>query len=39
MQTSLREELPSNRRSSFPWFFTGLVLYAGLLALVTGLAE
>ena len=34
-----KEELPSDRRSSFPWFLTGLVLYAGLLAAVTALAE
>ncbi len=35
----LKEEIPSNRRSSFPWFLTGLVLYAGLLAVVTALSE
>lgn len=34
-----KEELPSNRRSSFSWFLIGLILYAGLLALVTALAE
>lgn len=34
-----KEEIPSNRRSSFPWFLTGLVLYAGLLAVVTALSE
>ena len=34
-----KEELPSDRRSSFPWFLTGLVLYAGLLGAVTALAE
>lgn len=30
-----KEEVPSGSRSSFGWFPTGLVLYAGLLALVT----
>ena len=30
-----KEELPSDRRSSFGWFLTGLVLYAGLLVLTT----
>jgi hypothetical protein len=34
-----KEELPSDRRSSFGWFLTGLVLYAALLSLVTALAE
>lgn len=34
-----KEEIPSNRRSSFPWFLTGLVLYAGLLALVTAVGD
>ena len=34
-----KEELPSDRESSFGWFTAGLVLYASLLALVTGLAE
>lgn len=34
-----KEEIPSNRSSSFGWFLTGLTLYAGLLALVTALAE
>ncbi len=34
-----KEEIPSNRSSSFGWFLTGLSLYAGLLALVTALAE
>lgn len=34
-----KEEIPSNRRSSFAWFLTGLTLYAGLLTLVTALAE
>jgi MFS family permease len=30
-----KEELPATRRSSYRWFLTGLVLYAGLLAVVT----
>ena len=34
-----KEEVPSNRRSSFWWFLTGLVFYAVLLALVTAAAE
>ena len=34
-----KEEIPSGRRSSFPWFLAGLVLYAGLLAAVTALSE
>jgi MFS family permease len=34
-----KEEIPSNRSSSFGWFLTGLTVYAGLLALVTALAE
>jgi hypothetical protein len=34
-----KEELPSDRRSSFGWFLTGLVLYAALLAGVTALGE
>jgi hypothetical protein len=34
-----KEEIPSNRESSLPWFLVGLGLYAGLLALVTALAE
>jgi hypothetical protein len=34
-----KEEVPSNRRSSFAWFLTGLTLYAGLLAAVTAVAE
>jgi hypothetical protein len=33
------EEIPSGRRSSFPWFLTGLVLHAVLLAAVTALSE
>ena len=31
------EELPASGRSSYPWFLTGLVLYASLLAGVTAL--
>ena len=34
-----KEELPSDRRSSFPWFLTGSVLYAALLAAVTAFGE
>jgi hypothetical protein len=34
-----KEEIPSGRRTSFPWFLTGLVLYAGLLSLVTAMSE
>ena len=34
-----KEELPSDRRSSFGWFLAGLVLYAGLLTAVTALSE
>jgi hypothetical protein len=34
-----KEELPSTGRSSYPWFLVGLVLYAGLLALVTAVGE
>jgi hypothetical protein len=34
-----KEEIPSGRRSSFPWFLTGLTIYAALLALVTALGE
>ena len=34
-----KEELPSTGRSSYPWFLAGLVLYAGLLALVTAVGE
>lgn len=33
-----KEELPSGRQSSFPWFCVGLGLYSALLALVTGLS-
>lgn len=34
-----REELPSDRGSSFPWFLAGMVLYSILLALLTAAAE
>ncbi len=35
-----KEELPNvDRRSSYPWFLGGLVLYAALLTLVTAYAE
>ncbi|MGY1669131.1 hypothetical protein [Geodermatophilus sp. SYSU D00710] len=34
-----KEELPATGRSSYPWFLTGLVLYAGLLSVVTALGE
>jgi hypothetical protein len=34
-----KEELPATGRSSYAWFLTGLVLYAGLLTLVTALGE
>lgn len=34
-----KEELPSNRGSSFAWFLTGLVIYSALLALITVVAE
>lgn len=34
-----KEELPSNRGSSFPWFLAGMVLYSILLALITAAAE
>jgi hypothetical protein len=34
-----KEELPSDRDSSFGWFLAGLVSYAILLGLVTALAE
>lgn len=33
-----KEEVPSDRRSSFLWFLAGLVLYSGLLAVITALA-
>lgn len=31
-----KEEVPSGRRASFAWFLVGLVLYASLLAVLTG---
>ena len=34
-----KEEIPSNRGSSFGWFVTGLVGYAALLAITTYFAE
>lgn len=34
-----KEEIPTGRQSSLPWFLAGLGLYAGLLTLVTALAE
>lgn len=34
-----REELPSERGSSFPWFLAGMVLYSILLAVLTAAAE
>lgn len=34
-----KEEIPSDRGSSLGWFLTGLTVYAGLLTLVTALAE
>lgn len=34
-----KEEIPSGRRSSFSWFVIGLVVYSGLLALVTAVGE
>lgn len=34
-----KEEIPSDRESSFGWFLTGLTVYAALLALVTAVAE
>jgi hypothetical protein len=34
-----KEELPSGTRSSFPWFLTGLTVYAVLLAITTALSE
>lgn len=33
-----KEEIPSSRRSSFPWFVGGLTGYASLLAVVTALS-
>ncbi|MDQ3607487.1 MAG: hypothetical protein M3459_01085 [Actinomycetota bacterium] len=37
MLNVFKEELPSDRASSFGWFLIGVLLYAGLLALVTAL--
>jgi hypothetical protein len=34
-----KEELPTDRRSSFPWFLTGLTVYAVLLAAITAAGE
>lgn len=34
-----KEELPSERESSFAWFASGLALYAALLALTTAFSE
>jgi hypothetical protein len=34
-----KEEIPSDRRSSFGWFVIGLVVYSALLALVTAVEE
>ncbi len=34
-----KEELPSERESSFGWFALGLALYAALLALTTAFSE
>jgi len=34
-----KEELPSERASSFLWFCVGLVVYSALLAVVTGISE
>ncbi len=34
-----KEEIPTNRNSRFGWFLTGLVLYAGLLGIVTAISE
>ncbi|BBE24656.1 hypothetical protein MN0502_35390 (plasmid) [Arthrobacter sp. MN05-02] len=34
-----KEELPSNRNSSFLWFTIGLILYAALLTAVTALGD
>jgi hypothetical protein len=35
----IKEEVPSDRKSSFGWFFVGLGVYSVLLALVTALSE
>lgn len=34
-----KEEIPTNRGSSFAWFTIGLVLYSVLLAVITGIEE
>ncbi|MCD1144201.1 ZIP family metal transporter [Kocuria sp. LUK] len=34
-----KEEVPTNRSSSFAWFSIGLVLYSALLAVITGVGE
>jgi hypothetical protein len=34
-----KEEIPTNRNSSFGWFTIGLIIFAALLALVTALGE
>lgn len=34
-----KEEIPSGGNSSFPWFLTGLTVYAALLAAITALSE
>lgn len=34
-----KEEVPTNRSSSFAWFSIGLVLYSVLLAVITGIEE
>jgi hypothetical protein len=34
-----KEEIPSGSRASFPWFLTGLVVYAALLAAITALDQ
>lgn len=34
-----KEEVPAGRRSSFGWFVVGLVLYAGLIVLLTVVSE
>jgi hypothetical protein len=37
MLNVFKEEIPSARRSSLPWFLTGLAAYAALLAGVTAI--
>ena len=34
-----KEELPSTGRSSYPWFLVGLLLYGGLLTLITAVGD